>query len=89
MIRGEPFNEKADIFALGLILYEMMNGRHPFEGFGDELVDVYSHSDPFTELDIPGFEGDPDLVKLMRSMLSMDVSINTVLLISWITDFLL
>lgn len=64
-----------------------MNGRHPFEDFGDELVEVYSHADPFTELQIPGFEGDPDLVRLIRRMLSMDVSPNTVLLIAWITDY--
>ena len=31
-IEGKPADERSDIFAFGLLLYEMLAGQHPFEG---------------------------------------------------------
>lgn len=83
-MHAKPSNEKADIFAVGVIAVEMMNGEHPFNYLGEpDLSAVYSSmEDPFTEMGGLKPEGDQDLIRLVRKMLSMNVSASSALAIA-------
>jgi tetratricopeptide (TPR) repeat protein len=63
--RGEPSDERADVFALGAMIYEMWEGRRPFEVRGD--VTAYRP---------PLLQGIPrPLAGLIAAMLDGDLSV--------------
>ncbi|CAD8062246.1 unnamed protein product [Paramecium sonneborni] len=57
IMRGEPYTEKSDIFSFGMILWEIMTGKIPYEnlsitqiietvGWGHNLVQIPKQSNP-------------------------------------------
>jgi serine/threonine protein kinase len=44
---GRPVDQRSDLFSVGVVLYEMLAGRLPFEGQGfGEIVDAILHQPP-------------------------------------------
>eukprot|EP01065_Artemidia_motanka_P043516 TRINITY_DN6041_c0_g1_i2.p1 TRINITY_DN6041_c0_g1~~TRINITY_DN6041_c0_g1_i2.p1 ORF type:complete len:331 (+),score=24.95 TRINITY_DN6041_c0_g1_i2:93-1085(+) len=75
MCRGEPYSQKCDVWALGIILYELIRLRKPFYGATtDALVAAVADGSyqPLTAANSPGFCD--ELRGLCHSMLKLKTS---------------
>jgi len=72
-VSGQPYLPASDIYSLGIVFYEMLTGRRPFEGNGIEIALRQVHEAPVPvdrvrpELNIP-----PSVASLVMRMIQKD-----------------
>lgn len=68
--RGEPISARTDIWALGVMLYELLTGRRPFEADDrDVLSELIKKEEPHP-LQIGESPADPELERIVRRCLA-------------------
>jgi serine/threonine protein kinase len=71
MATGSEFDHRLDLFALGVICFEMLTGRLPFEGSGVAVMHAYVNDEiPPMMARAPGVFVDPLLEAFTRRLLS-------------------
>ncbi len=61
--RGQPLNEKSDVYSLGVVLYEALVGEAPFQGGFEEVARKHIHEHP-----TPPIQKKPDLPPILNDL---------------------
>lgn len=72
VVRSEPADQRSDIYALGITLYEMLSGKPPFEADSVMTVMMMHLNDPVPDMRPLRADIDPRLVQIVMKALSKD-----------------
>ncbi|MEM9256846.1 MAG: serine/threonine-protein kinase [Pseudomonadota bacterium] len=72
--RGRPLDERSDLFSLGLVVYRMLCGEHPFAKQGRLDVERLCHgpAPSLTAADVRWDDAPPELLQLVGGLLRID-----------------
>jgi len=71
-IDGKEVDGRSDVYSLGLVAYEMILGRHPWEG-ENVFTTIFKQKNEDLPLDLPGLGRWPALKKVLQWCLDKDV----------------
>lgn len=72
VVRSEPADQRSDIYALGITLYEMISGKPPFEANSVMTVMMMHLNDPVPDIRPLRADLDPKLVPVLMKALAKD-----------------
>lgn len=69
---GRPVDHRSDLFSLGVVLYEMLTARVPFEGdTATEVIDKILHAEPVAVARL-NYSVPPDIERIVRKCLEKE-----------------
>ncbi len=72
VVRSEPADQRSDIYALGITLYEMLSGKPPFEANSAMTVMMMHLNDPIPDIRPLRADLDPQLMPVLMKALAKD-----------------